>query len=70
MKKQENKEILDFSNASAIKSVDHVFYEFNYASGQYRFVTPTVDKLLGFNINELNRIGFNKHVVKSLKKTK
>ena len=70
MKKQENKEIVDFSNASAIKSVDHVFYEFNYASGQYRFVTPTVDKLLGFNINELNRIGFKKLVVKEFEENK
>ena len=25
---------------------------------KYKFITPSVDKLLGFNIDELNEIGF------------
>ena len=69
-KKQENKEVVDFSNISSAKSVDHVFYEFDYASNKYRFITPTVDKLLGYNIDELNKIGFSNLVVKEFEENK
>jgi signal transduction histidine kinase len=69
-KKQENITIVNFSNPSSTKSVDHVFYEFDYNSGKYRFITPTVDKLLGFNIDELNKIGFENLVMNEFEENK
>jgi len=70
LKKQENKAIVNFLKPSSSKSVDLVFYEFDYGSGKYRFITPTVDKLLGFNIDELNKIGFEELVVNEFEENK
>ena len=70
MKKKENQTVVNLSTSSSDKSIDHVFYEFDYASGKYRFITPTINKLLGYNIDELNNIGFSKLVLKEFEENK
>jgi signal transduction histidine kinase len=42
----------------SIRNGTQVFYEYDCKNMKYKFITPSVDKLLGFNINELNEIGF------------
>jgi signal transduction histidine kinase len=40
-----------------------VFYDFDCSSQSYRFITPSVKKLLGYNTNELNEIKFESHII-------
>jgi len=44
-------------------SRDQVFYEFNHSTQKFRFISPSVEKLLGYNIEELNSIGFTNLIV-------
>ncbi len=42
---------------------DQVFYDFDCQKGKYKFITPSVVKLLGYQNAELNEIGFENLVV-------
>lgn len=57
LKKTKKKSVVLPSHFS-IKSGDQVFYEYDFITEKYKFITPSVDKLLGFNIDELNEISF------------
>lgn len=37
---------------------DQVFYKYDYRKEVFQFITPTVEKLLGYNIQEINDLGF------------
>jgi signal transduction histidine kinase len=44
---------------------DQVFYKYDYRKEVFQFITPSVEKLLGYNIHELNDIGFQR-IIKNL----
>lgn len=41
---------------------DQVFYDYDCYDGKYKFITPSVIKLLGYSGSELNNLGFEKLV--------
>ena len=50
-----------------VRNVDNnsqVFYKYDYKKESFQLITPTVEKLLGYNIDELNKIGFQSIVQK------
>lgn len=42
---------------------DQVFYDFDCNTQNYKFITPGVSKLFGYNINELNELKFEKLII-------
>jgi signal transduction histidine kinase len=42
---------------------DQVFYDYDGQTQSYKFITPSVSKLLGYNINELNELKFEKLII-------
>ena len=62
LKSSKNKSVVLPSHFS-IKNGDQVFYEFDYITGKYKFISPSVDKLLGFNIDKLNEISFETLII-------
>ena len=42
---------------------DQVFYDFDCYTQNYKFITPSVSKLFGYNINELNELKFEKLII-------
>ncbi len=42
---------------------DQVFYDFDCNTQNYKFITPSVSKLFGYNINELNELKFEKLII-------
>ena len=42
---------------------DQVFYDFDCNTQNYKFITPIVSKLFGYNINELNELKFEKLII-------
>ncbi len=42
---------------------DQVFYDFDCSSQRYKFITPAVKKLLGYNVKELNSIKFETLII-------
>jgi len=52
------KEHFEEPDVRIIKGQSQVFYKYDYKKELFQFITPTVDKLLGYNIDELNKIGF------------
>jgi PAS domain S-box-containing protein len=65
------KEIVpNHTNDTALKNGVQVFYDFDYKLKIYRFITPAVDKLLGYSMEELNEIGFENIVVNEFEESK
>ena len=54
----------------SIKNGDQVFYEYDYVNKKYKFITPSVDKLLGYNIEELNEISFETLIINQFEENK
>ena len=52
------KELLEEPEVRNVESQNQVFYKYDYRKESFQFITPTVEKLLGYNIDELNKIGF------------
>jgi signal transduction histidine kinase len=52
------KEPFEKPEVKVIESHNQVFYKYNYKKEVFQFITPTVVELLGYNIDELNKIGF------------
>ncbi len=50
------------ANFPAINS-DQVFYDYDCQTQNYKFITPGVSKLLGYNITELNELKFEKLII-------
>ncbi|HEY6435239.1 MAG TPA: GAF domain-containing sensor histidine kinase, partial [Ignavibacteriaceae bacterium] len=50
------------SNFPAANS-DQVFYDYDCQTQNYKFITPSVSKLLGYNIKELNELKFEKLII-------
>ena len=42
---------------------DQVFYDFDCYTQNYKFITPSVSKLFGYNINKLNELKFEKLII-------
>jgi len=42
---------------------DQVFYDYDCQTTNYKFITPSVNKLLGYDVSELNEIKFEKLIV-------
>ncbi len=42
---------------------DQVFYDYDCRNERYKFITPTIVKLLGYNVSELNEIKFENLIV-------
>ena len=42
---------------------DQVFYDFDCYTQNYKFITPSVSKLFGYSINELNELKFEKLII-------
>ena len=42
---------------------DQVFYDYDCQTQNYKFITPSVTKLFGYNINELNELKFEKLII-------
>ena len=49
-------------------SAEYVMYNFDFQTGKYIFMSPSVSKLTGYNIHELNKIGFKNIVEKVAEK--
>ncbi len=52
------KEHLEEPEVRNIDNNSQVFYKYDYKKELFQLITPTVEKLLGYNIDELNKIGF------------
>jgi signal transduction histidine kinase len=52
------KENVEEPDVRIIETDSQVFYKYDYKRELFQFITPTVDKLLGYNLDELNKIGF------------
>lgn len=52
------------------RNVEQAFYEFDYQSEKYKFITPTVNKLLGYNLGELNDVSFESLVINKFEENK
>jgi len=52
------KELLEEPEVRNVENLSQVFYKYDYKKELFQFMTPTVEKLLGYNIDELNKIGF------------
>jgi len=52
------KELLEEPEVRNIESHNQVFYKYDYKKESFQLMTPTVEKLLGYNIDDLNKIGF------------
>lgn len=48
---------------NVIHSGDQVFYDYDYKTGKYRFITPGVIKLLGYNQSEINEFKFENLII-------
>ena len=53
------KELLEEPEVRNVEGQSQVFYKYDYKKESFQFMTPTVEKLLGYNIDELNKIGFH-----------
>jgi len=42
---------------------DQVFYDYDCQTGNYKFITPTVTKLFGYDVTELNELKFEKLII-------
>ena len=51
--------VLNFPPANS----DQVFYDYDCQTQNYKFITPSVSKLFGYNINELNELKFEKLII-------
>jgi signal transduction histidine kinase len=47
-------------------SGDRVLYEFDFKNEKFIFITPSIEKLTGYNIEEINKIGFKTLIVKQV----
>ena len=54
-----NTAILNFPPANS----DQVFYDYDCQTKNYKFITPSVSKLFGYDINELNELKFEKLII-------
>jgi K+-sensing histidine kinase KdpD len=52
------KDHIEEPDVRIIETDNQVFYKYDYKRKLFQFITPTVDKLLGYNLDELNKIGF------------
>jgi PAS domain S-box-containing protein len=69
LKSQEKKSVVLPSHTSIITG-EQVFYEYDCRNKKYKFITPTVDKLLGYNIAELNECHFENLVISEYEENK
>lgn len=65
-----DKAIQDFLQALKFTMDDsvYIFYKYNYSSGKYDFMSPAVNELTGYSVDELNRVGFQSLVKEFHKK--
>lgn len=54
----------------SIRNGGQVFYEYDYILGKYKFITPSVNNLLGFNLEELNEISFETLIINQFEEHK
>ena len=52
------KELLEEPEVRNVESLSQVFYKYDYKKELFQFMTPTVEKLLGYSVDDLNKIGF------------
>ena len=69
LKRPKKKSVILPSHFS-IRNGDQVFYEYDYKNRKYNFITPSVNKLLGFNTDELNEIGFETLILNQFEENK
>ncbi|MCW8803796.1 MAG: GAF domain-containing sensor histidine kinase [Ignavibacteriaceae bacterium] len=53
-----NLQFVEEPDVRVIENHSQAFYKYDYRKEMFQFITPTVEKLLGYNIDELNKIGF------------
>ena len=58
MTNQNNLQFVKEPDVKVIENHNQVFYKYDYKKEMFQFITPTVEKLLGYNIDDLNKIGF------------
>lgn len=56
-------EIQSIDNQNTILSTDQAFYDFDYQTGNYNFITPGVIRLLGYSLSELNEVKFENLII-------
>lgn len=56
-------EIPTVDRHNIILSGDQVFYDYDYKTGNYSFITPGVIKLLGYNQGEINEVKFENLII-------
>ena len=52
------KEQIEEPEVRKVDNNNQVFYKYDYKKESFQLITPTVEKLLGYTIDELNKIGF------------
>jgi len=52
-----NLQFVEEPDVRVIENHSQVFYKYDYRKEMFQFITPTVEKLLGYNIDDLNKIG-------------
>ena len=52
------KEQIEEPEVRKVDNNNQVFYKYDYKKEEFQLITPTVEKLLGYTIDELNKIGF------------
>ncbi|HEY6626392.1 MAG TPA: GAF domain-containing sensor histidine kinase [Ignavibacteriaceae bacterium] len=52
------KELLEEPEVRNVENLSQVFYKYDYKKELFQFMTPTVEKLLGYSVDDLNKIGF------------
>jgi signal transduction histidine kinase len=52
------KEHIEEPEVRKLDNNNQVFYKYDYKKELFQLITPTVEKLLGYTIDELNKIGF------------
>lgn len=53
-----NLKFVEEPDVKVIENRDQVFYKYDYRKEIFQFITPTVEELLGYDIDDLNKIGF------------